>query len=48
MGWRADAGRRALTAAEAREAVVDSLRDALLAHYDPADAAGWYGEAGAR
>ena len=27
-----------LTAPEAREQVVDSIRDAVLAHYDPSDA----------
>lgn len=32
-------GEGVLTAIEARELVVDSIRDAVLAHYDPADAA---------
>ena len=32
-------GEGVLTATEARELVVDSIRDAVLAHYDPTDAA---------
>jgi hypothetical protein len=31
-------GEGILTAPEARESVVDSIRDAALAHYDPSDA----------
>ena len=30
-------GEGVLTAPEAREQVVDSIRDAVLAHYDPSD-----------
>jgi hypothetical protein len=39
-------GEGILTAAEAREAVVDSIRDAILAHYDPTEAMGRAIEAG--
>ena len=31
-------GEGVLTAPEARESVVDSIRDAVLTHYDPGDA----------
>lgn len=37
-------GEGAVPTAEAREAAVDSIRDAVLAHYDPTDAAArWAG-----
>jgi hypothetical protein len=39
-------GEGVLTAPEAREGVVDSIRDAVLAHFDPADAMGRVIDAG--
>ena len=39
-------GEGVLTGVEAREAVVDSIRDAILAHYDPTDAASRSGDGG--
>lgn len=39
-------GEGVLTAAEARELVVDSIRDAILAHFDPTDAMGRVIDAG--
>ena len=39
-------GEGVLTAPEARELVVDSIRDAILAHFDPTDAMGRVIDAG--